>query len=230
MAARRKRTVAVLRRSTDKQDTAHQRQSIEKWAERTGTTIDEWKEGEPVSGAAARRPVLEKVMERVRKGSVGTLVFYELERMGRDMPRIVATISQIEAAGARVVTVRRGIDTGTPMGRAYAYIAGVFAEIELAAIRERVKSGMERARKAGKQIGRSRIEWKDEDYEKLVDLVDKQGHSFRKIVREALILVYDPGHGAKGPDGKRQGRYKTPSDFALRQAYKEAKKRLAAAS
>ena len=41
-----------------------------------------------------------------------------------------------------------------PMTEAFLQIAGVFAQLELAMIRARVKSGMENARAKGKHIGR----------------------------------------------------------------------------
>lgn len=45
-------------------------------------------------------------------------------------------------------------DHPDPMTEAFLQIAGVFAQLELAMIRARVKSGMENARAKGKHIGR----------------------------------------------------------------------------
>ena len=45
-------------------------------------------------------------------------------------------------------------DQPDPMTEAFLQIAGVFAQLELAMIRARVKSGMENARAKGKRIGR----------------------------------------------------------------------------
>ena len=50
--------------------------------------------------------------------------------------------------------MRQGIDTTTPAGKTMFQMMGVFAEFERAMIQERVKSGLARARAAGKRLGR----------------------------------------------------------------------------
>jgi DNA invertase Pin-like site-specific DNA recombinase len=52
---------------------------------------------------------------------------------------------------------QQGLDTTTPSGRMMFQMLGVFAEFERAMIRERVKSGLERARAQGKTLGRPPI-------------------------------------------------------------------------
>jgi DNA invertase Pin-like site-specific DNA recombinase len=52
---------------------------------------------------------------------------------------------------------QQGLDTTTPSGRMMFQMLGVFAEFERAMIRERVKSGLERARAHGKTLGRPPI-------------------------------------------------------------------------
>jgi DNA invertase Pin-like site-specific DNA recombinase len=50
------------------------------------------------------------------------------------------------------------VDTKTPGGKALFQMMGVFAEFERAMIRERVMSGLERAKAQGKALGRKRID------------------------------------------------------------------------
>jgi DNA invertase Pin-like site-specific DNA recombinase len=50
------------------------------------------------------------------------------------------------------------VDTTTPAGKALFQMMGVFAEFERAMIRERVISGLERAKAQGKALGRKRID------------------------------------------------------------------------
>ena len=47
------------------------------------------------------------------------------------------------------------------MSEAFLQMAGVFSQLELAMIRERVRSGMANAKAKGKQIGRPRITLED---------------------------------------------------------------------
>lgn len=52
------------------------------------------------------------------------------------------------------VSLGEGIDTGTPAGRLQRHILGAIAEFERARIAERVKAGVERARRQGRRLGR----------------------------------------------------------------------------
>jgi DNA invertase Pin-like site-specific DNA recombinase len=49
------------------------------------------------------------------------------------------------------------LDTTSPFGEALYYITVAYAQLERGILRERVKAGMERARRQGKQIGRPRV-------------------------------------------------------------------------
>jgi DNA invertase Pin-like site-specific DNA recombinase len=49
------------------------------------------------------------------------------------------------------------LDTTSPFGEALYYITVAYAQLERGILRERVKAGMERARKQGHQIGRPRV-------------------------------------------------------------------------
>src|SRR5918996_1969056 len=49
------------------------------------------------------------------------------------------------------------LDTTSPFGEALYYITVAYAQLERGILRERVRAGMELARKQGKQIGRPRV-------------------------------------------------------------------------
>jgi DNA invertase Pin-like site-specific DNA recombinase len=70
------------------------------------------------------------------------------------------------------------IDTPTAAGKAMFRMCGVFAELERAMIRERVKAGLERARAQGKTLGRPRT---PQSVEKQIRAARQQGKSTEKI-------------------------------------------------
>jgi DNA invertase Pin-like site-specific DNA recombinase len=53
---------------------------------------------------------------------------------------------------------QQAIDTSSPAGRALFQMLGVFAEFERSLIRERVMSGLDRAKAQGKQLGRPKLD------------------------------------------------------------------------
>ena len=68
------------------------------------------------------------------------------------------TLGEPQAKGVGLYLHQQGIDTTTPAGKALFQMLGVFAEFERAMIRERVKSGLERAKAQGKILGRPPID------------------------------------------------------------------------
>ena len=67
------------------------------------------------------------------------------------------TLSAWEMVGVSFKSLREQFDTSTALGRLLLNLLAALAEFELELIRERVKAGMDRARRQGRQIGRPRV-------------------------------------------------------------------------
>jgi hypothetical protein len=70
----------------------------------------------------------------------------------------VAFLADVHGYGVDQFLHQQGVDTTTAGGKALFQMMGVFAEFERAMIRERVKSGLERAKAQGKTLGRPSID------------------------------------------------------------------------
>ena len=88
-----------------------------------------------------------------------TIITLEVSRLSRSTQQLCEIIDVIREKRLRLVIVgsitidcRNG--TADPMSEAFLQMAGVFAQLELAMIRARVKSGMDNAKAKGKKIGR----------------------------------------------------------------------------
>lgn len=80
-----KSTCAYLRVSSDKQDVTRQRESIERWAKRTSTTIDLWfedSEGRNPRDMAHKRAGFQRLLKAVEAGLVSTIVVDSQDRFG----------------------------------------------------------------------------------------------------------------------------------------------------
>ena len=91
-----------------------------------------------------------------------TIITLEVPRLARSTQQLCEIIEQIREKHLRLVIVgsitldcREG--RADPMSEAFLQMAGVFSQLELAMIRERVRSGMANAKAKGKQIGRPHI-------------------------------------------------------------------------
>jgi DNA invertase Pin-like site-specific DNA recombinase len=99
------------------------------------------------SGKREDRPGLDSCLRALRDGD--TLVVWKLDRLGRDLAHLVATVRDLEARGVgfRVLAGQGAeIDTRTAGGRLIFGFFAALAEFERDLIRERVNAGLAAAR------------------------------------------------------------------------------------
>jgi DNA invertase Pin-like site-specific DNA recombinase len=114
-------------------------------------------EDQGISGAAKTRPGLDAALARLAAGDV--LVIWKLDRLGRDLRHLVNFVHDLgeRGAGFRVLAGEGAmIDTTTNGGRLVFHLFAALAEFERGLIRERVKAGMDAAKRRGKHVGRPR--------------------------------------------------------------------------
>lgn len=110
------------------------------------------------SGAKARRPELDRMMNDARRHRFDVLCCWSCDRLGRSTRHLLETIDELNGMGIQFLSQREAIDTEGPLGRAIIVIVSAMAELERCIIIERVRAGMRRARLEGRQIGRARLE------------------------------------------------------------------------
>jgi DNA invertase Pin-like site-specific DNA recombinase len=86
------------------------------------------------SGAKTQRIGLEEALNYVRKGD--TLVVWRLDRLGRSLPHLIATMTALENRGIGFKSLTENIDTTTSGGKLIFHIFGALAEFERNLIRE----------------------------------------------------------------------------------------------
>ena len=109
-------------------------------------------------GDSKVKPQLESFFEEALPGKT-TLITLEVSRLSRSVQQLCDIIERVKEARIRLeivdsITVDCRQNQIDPMTKAFLQMSGVFAELELSMIRERIKSGLENARAKGKQLGR----------------------------------------------------------------------------
>lgn len=143
---------AYTRVSTDEQNTGNQFAEMES----AGYTIlaqNQYADiGISGSIAAADRPQWMALVSRLVSGD--SVIVSKIDRLGRNAIDILQTVDNLSAIGVRVVVLQfGGLDFCSSTGRMMLTMLSAVAEFERSLIVERTKSGIERARKEGKQIG-----------------------------------------------------------------------------
>lgn len=107
------------------------------------------------SGAREDRPGLAACLQALRPGD--TLVVWKLDRLGRSLAHLVATLQELGARGVGLrVLAGEGaaLDTTTAAGRLVFGVFAALAEFEREMIRERTRAGLAAARARGRKGGR----------------------------------------------------------------------------
>ena len=126
---------------------------------------------EHASGKHADRPELAQAMKALRAGD--TLVVWRLDRLGRSLPDLIATVNELASRGIAFESVTEAIDTTTASGKLVFNIFASPADFERHLIGERTRAGLAAGRARGRMGGRPPA------------LTSRQ-------LREARLLLTDP--------------------------------------
>lgn len=183
-----KRAALYLRVSTGEQITENQRRELEAVAQQRGWQIVAVYEDKGVSGAKGRdkRPQFDTMLKDAMRGQFDVLAVWAVDRLGRSLQDLVATLGDLQAAGVDLFLHRQAIDTTTPSGKAMYQMLGVFAEFERSMIQERVKAGLERAKAKGVRLGRPPLPGRRREE---IMRLHHEGRSQRGIARDVGVAL-----------------------------------------
>jgi DNA invertase Pin-like site-specific DNA recombinase len=108
-----------------------------------------------MTSSVAQRDQLEGALEFVREGD--TLCTTELSRLARSTADLLSIIDRLEAKGVGLRILDFGgseVDTKSATGKMLLTMFGAIAEFERALMKERMRAGIDRARKEGRYTGR----------------------------------------------------------------------------
>jgi DNA invertase Pin-like site-specific DNA recombinase len=106
------------------------------------------------SGAKDERVGLAEAIAFLRPGD--TLVVWKLDRLGRSLKHLIATVTDLQARKVGFRSLQESIDTTTSGGKLIFHVFGALAEFERDLIRERTQAGLQAARARGRKGGRPR--------------------------------------------------------------------------
>jgi DNA invertase Pin-like site-specific DNA recombinase len=108
------------------------------------------------SGAKSERPGLQEAMNHLRAGD--TLVVWRLDRLGRTLKHLIATITDLSDKGIGFKSLQENMDTTTSGGKLIFHIFGALTEFEREVIKERTNAGLQAARVRGRLGGRPKLQ------------------------------------------------------------------------
>jgi DNA invertase Pin-like site-specific DNA recombinase len=105
-----------------------------------------------------RRTAWKDLLDDASKRRFDLLIVWRMDRAFRSVLDAATTLERLRAwrVGLRSYS-EPWLDTTSPFGEALYYITVAYAQLERGIMSERIRAGMERARRQGKRIGRPRV-------------------------------------------------------------------------
>src|ERR671918_2310427 len=98
-----------------------------------------------------------RLLDDAAKRRFSAVLVFKLDRAFRSVKHMHDTLAAWELVGVNFQSLRERFDTSTTLGRLLLDLLASLAEFELELVRERVKAGMDRARRQGRRIGRPKV-------------------------------------------------------------------------
>jgi DNA invertase Pin-like site-specific DNA recombinase len=168
----KQRVALYVRVSTlDKQHPANQTAPLQKWCKKAG-----WKIAETYidreSGASAERPQFKRMMDAAASQQFDVIVCWSLDRFSREgIAETFIYLKRLRDSGVSFYSLTE--EYFRTLGPAADFLIAVsawIAEHERRRRQERIRAGMDRARKEGKVLGRHRRHWTPEELAYMVKL------------------------------------------------------------
>ena len=140
--------------------------------------VGEWQDQE--SGGKEDRIGLAALMNAARKRQLDAVLVFRFDRFARSTRQLLGAMDELRSLGVDFVSYSENIDTSSPAGQVMFTIISAFAEFERTIIRERVCSGLARARQQGTRLGRPPIRLKLRDQ---VLALKQQGLPVRQVAQ-----------------------------------------------
>lgn len=140
-----------------------------------------------ISGGSFKRPGIQMMLQDMKARKFDTIIVHKLDRLSRNMGDLYEFISMVNKLDVRLIIAAQGseeIDTRSPMGKAFLYFSGIWAEMYLDNLREETLKGLtKKIQKGGRHMSRPPLGYTYDENNKLV-IVEEEA----KLVREVFRL------------------------------------------
>lgn len=116
-----------------------------------------------ISGSRDSRPALNELMDAVRKHRVQAVLVYKFDRFARSTKHLVLALEEFQSLGIDFISFSENVDTSSPLGKAVFTIVSAIAELERNIIVQRVRHGLDNARRKGVKLGRRTNPYSDSE-------------------------------------------------------------------
>ena len=181
------RVALYCRVSTAHQSSDNQLQELERVASTRGWNVVRTFRDDGISGAKGReeRPALDALLKAASRREIDLIAVWSIDRLGRSLQNLVTVVNDLQALGVGLFIYQQQLDTTTPSGKLCFSMFGAFAEFERNLIRDRVRVGLERAKRNGVKLGRPTN--LNDSVRAAIVALRAQDHSIRHIAKQLRV-------------------------------------------
>jgi DNA invertase Pin-like site-specific DNA recombinase len=183
------RVALYVRVSTSDQNCEGQEAELRQYAKDRGWEIAQVYR-DKMSGAKNSRPALDALMADARRHKFAIAVVWKFDRFARSVSHLLHALETFSALGIAFVSLSEQIDTTTPTGKMVFTVLGAVAELERSLIGERVRMGIQNARRKGVRLGRPAIKTLDAAESARIRAERANGATLREIARSHRTSVW----------------------------------------
>ena len=148
--------------------------------------VDEYVD-EGISGAKRNRPELDRMLKDALLRKFDVVATLELSRLGRSVKNMCEIADLLKQKNINLFVKNQNIDTSTIVGELFFNIINSISQYERDLTAERIKSGLENAKRKGKTLGRkSNLNL---ETQKIILDMKSQGIGLKKIAKETKVSV-----------------------------------------
>ena len=181
--------VAIYARVSTTKDQSCERQILElrQIAENHNWKIVDEYVDEGISGAKRNRPELDRMLKDALLRKFDVVATLELSRLGRSVKNMCEIADLLKQKNINLFVKNQNIDTSTIVGELFFNIINSISQYERDLTAERIKSGLENAKRKGKTLGRkSNLNL---ETQKIILNMKSQGIGLKKIAKETKVSV-----------------------------------------
>ena len=181
--------VAIYARVSTTKDQSCERQILElrQIAENHNWKIVDEYVDEGISGAKRNRPELDRMLKDALLRKFDVVATLELSRLGRSVKNMCEIADLLKQKNINLFVKNQNIDTSTIVGELFFNIINSISQYERDLTAERIKSGLENAKRKGKTLGRkSNL---NIETQKIILNMKSQGIGLKKIAKETKVSV-----------------------------------------
>lgn len=140
-----------------------------------------------VSGGSFKRPGVQALLTDLKAKRFDTILIHKLDRLSRNMGDLYSFIELVNKLDVRLIIAAQGseeIDTRSPMGKAFLFFSGIWAQIYLENLREETLKGLiTKTKNGGKHISKPPLGYDfDQDYNLVI--VEEEAKLIRTVFQK----------------------------------------------